>query len=64
MEAEKNRVGVSGNEGEREREKQIRGVRDRAQERIRNGVCWEMTVGKDIFVFQISRKIKCQSRRI
>ncbi len=37
-EACKNRVRVSGNEGERDREKRIMGVRDRTQERIRNGV--------------------------
>jgi hypothetical protein len=38
--------GLSRKDGKREREKQIKRVRDRAQERIRNDFGLEMTIGK------------------
>ncbi len=50
--------GVSGREVERKREMRIKRMRDRAYERIRNGMGWEMTVGKDTCVSQIHRTNK------
>jgi hypothetical protein len=46
-EAFKNTVGsMQKREGERDREEWINGVRGRGESKIRNGVGWEVTVGK------------------
>ncbi len=50
--------GVNGREGEGEREERIKQVRDGAQEKIRNDMGREMTIGKNTLVFQINRTNK------
>jgi hypothetical protein len=64
MVAGNNRLGRKQKRGRGRQKEQIKGGKDGALERTKNGKGWKMTIGNDAWAFGLNRTNKHQSTQI